>query len=560
MMWRYRFTLFFFIVLFFLISMRLFYWQVVRAEELVDMAKAQYGKTALIMPQRGEIKTSDGFPLATNKYTYLVFMNPKEVKGEDKEKVSLLLAAKLGIDTASVSAALSKDLYWVPIKSGIDIAAKEELEKLKLRGIGFEQQTVRFYPEASMAAQLIGFVGKNDAGEDTGYFGLEGYYDRQLKGKAAIATQIHDAFGRPIVARTDSAAPLNGRSVTLSIDRALQFVTETKLKKGVEKYQAAGGMAAVINPKTGELLAIASVPSFDQRTFYEYDPSLYKNPFISYLYEPGSTFKALVMAAGIDAGVVKSDTKCPICEKPLQIGEYQIKTWNNEYRKDITMTEVIQHSDNTGMVYVSKQLGLEKMLFYFKKFGIGELTGIDLQGEVFPELRPADKWYEIDVATASFGQGISVTAMELLSGFAALANDGVRMQPHIVTKIETPEGEIIDVKPKEINRPVSEKTAKVMTEILVNAVEKGEAKFAKPKGYRVAGKTGTAQIPIAGKYDPTKTIASFIGFAPADDPKFAMLVVIDRPTTSIYGAETAAPVFFDIAKDIFTYYNIPPTE
>jgi cell division protein FtsI/penicillin-binding protein 2 len=224
------------------------------------------------------------------------------------------------------------------------------------------------------------------------------------------------------------------------------------------------------------------------------------------------------------------------------------------------MLETIQYSDNTGMVFVSQKLGQKRLMSYLDKFGIGQLTGVDLQGEVPAPLREADSWYPIDLATASFGQGISVTPMQLISAFSSIANEGVRMEPHIVDKIITGDGKVIPIEPKELGRPVSAATAKVMTEVLVNAVDNGEAKFAKPKGYRIAGKTGTAQIPINGHYDPNKTIASFIGFAPADDPKFIMLVVMDRPTSSIFGAETAAPVFFAIAKKILLYDGVTPTE
>lgn len=559
MNFRYRVTLFCLIFGFLLIIGKLFYWQVVRAEELSAMGQSQYGTNIRLLPERGEIRTSDGFSIAANRLSYLVFANPKEIK--DVDYASDRLAKLLEIDSASVSAKLSQNRFWVPIKPNVDNRTKEAVEKLKLPGVGFEEQYVRFYPEASLAAQLIGFVGKDDAGEDKGYFGLEGYYQRQLKGKVGIATQIHDAFGRPILAEiNNNSSEIDGRTLNLTIDRTIQYILEKKLKNGIDSYQAVSGMAAVMDPKTGNILAMASFPSFDQRSFIDYDSSLYRNPFISNFFEPGSTFKALIMAAALDAGVVKPETKCPICAGPVEIGGYTIKTWNNEYRKNITMIDTIQHSDNTGMVYVSEKLGLPRMLSYIKKFGIGELTGIDLQGEAVPTIRDADSWHVIDVATTSFGQGISVTPIELLAGFASLANEGHRMEPHVVSSIETADGNIIKIPPKIIENTISPKTSKVMTEILVNAVDKGEAKFAKPKGYRIAGKTGTAQIPIAGHYDPNKTIASFIGFAPADDPKFAMLVIIDRPTTSIYGAETAAPVFFSIAKDILMYYKIPPSE
>jgi cell division protein FtsI/penicillin-binding protein 2 len=224
------------------------------------------------------------------------------------------------------------------------------------------------------------------------------------------------------------------------------------------------------------------------------------------------------------------------------------------------MTEVIQHSDNTGMIFVGQTLGLDKMLKYLDKFGIGKLTGIDLQGETSPEIKQKNQWYEADLATTAFGQGINVTPIELLTVFSTIANGGRMMKPHVVSEVITAYGKKKAVEPQEQGRPISQGTAKVMTEMLVQAVEKGEASYARLKGYRIAGKTGTASIPIGGKYDPEKTIASFVGYAPADDPKFAMIVIFNKPTAAIYGSETAAPVFFSIAKDILSYYGIPPKQ
>ena len=212
------------------------------------------------------------------------------------------------------------------------------------------------------------------------------------------------------------------------------------------------------------------------------------------------------------------------------------------------------------MVFVGEKLGQDRMIDYLHKFGVGDTTGIDLQGEESPEIHPKDQWYPIDLATATFGQGITVTPIELLDAIAAIANNGKRMQPQVVGAVQTSDGQTILIPPKEINQPISATTAQVMTQIMVNAVNNGEAKFARLKGYDIAGKTGTAQIPVAGHYDPTKTIASFVGFAPANDPKFVMLVVLNQPSASIYGAETAAPIFFSVAKDILLYYGIPPSE
>ncbi|HSA83442.1 MAG TPA: penicillin-binding protein 2 [Patescibacteria group bacterium] len=559
MTFRYRFVLFFFIILFLAVIMRLFYWQVVRASELAAMGEAQYGRSILLNPTRGQIFTSDHFSIAANKLSYLVFANPKEVT--DIAAQSAQLARLLDVDQASVSAVLSLDRFWVPIKNNVDRKTKEAIEPLKLPGVGFQEQYVRYYPEASMAAKLLGFVGKDEDGADKGYFGLEGYYDRQLRGKEGRSVEIRDALGQPIVARmNDAPGKVDGRNLILHVDRTIQFLLDQELQDGVERYGAEGGMAVVMDPKTGGILAMSAFPTYDPRSYREYSDDLYRNPIITDTYEPGSTFKPLVMASALDAGLIKPDTKCDICDGPVQIGEYAIKTWNGKYTANQTMTEVIQHSDNTGMVFVGRKLGLDRMLGYFEKFGIGDTTGIDLQGEVEASIRDRDAWYPIDAATATFGQGITVTPIELITAFTAIANEGKRMEPHVVASIETPDGDIITIPPKMLSRPISEKAAKVMTEMMVNAVDEGEAKWAKPKGYRIAGKTGTAQIPVEGHYDADKTIASFIGFAPADDPKFLMLVVYDRPSTSIYGSETAAPTFFRVAKNILLHYDIPPTE
>lgn len=557
MTWRYKFAFFGIVFLFFLVVGRLFYWQIVKAQELSILGQEQYGTTVKITPQRGNIETSDGFPIVTNKISYLVFANPKEIK--NKGEVSSILSSILDIDIASVSSSLSLDRFWVPIKYGVDIKTKKNLENLNLEGIGFDRQYERFYPEASMAAQLLGFVGKDESGNNKGYFGLEGYYDRLLRGKEGVAIQVHDAFGRPILAKMNtSSGEVDGENLILSIDRSIQFLAERKLKEGIEKYQAVSGMIGIMNPKTGEILAIASFPSFDPKNYQDYSDSLYKNPFISDLYEPGSAFKPIVMSSAFDAQVVTPLTKCSACSGPVFVGGYEIHTWNDKYFKNINMIETILHSDNTGMVFVAQKLGLDRMLNYLGKFGIGDNTGIDLQGEVSASLKPRNQWYSVDLATTGFGQGISITPIELLSAISTIANEGKRMEPHVVKAVKDNKGNTSKISPRVLDSPISPEAAKVMTELMVNAVNKGEASWTRLKGYRIAGKTGTASIPIQGHYDPNQTIASFVGFAPSDDPKFVMLVILNRPTTSIYGAETAAPIFFNISKSILEYYGIPP--
>lgn len=557
MTWRYKAVFLGIVFLFLMVIGRLFYWQVVKAQELSALGQKQYGTTIKITPERGSIQTSDGFPIAGNKITYLVFANPKEVK--NKDQTAIALASILNVDVASVSSSLSLDKFWVPLKSGVSIEIKQKIEKLNLEGIGFDEKYDRFYPEASMGAQLLGFVGKDEEGNDKGYFGIEGYYDRLLKGKEGVAVQVHDAFGRPILAKMSKASgEVDGENLILSIDRSIQFLAERKLKEGIEKYGAASGMVGIMEPKTGQILAMASFPAFDQRNYQDYSDSLYKNPFISDLYEPGSTFKPLVMSSALDSKAVTPQTKCDRCQGPVAVGGYDIRTWNDKYYKNINMIDIILHSDNTGMVFVAQKLGLDRMIKYLNKFGIGNNTGIDLQGEVSASLKPKNQWYVVDLATTGFGQGISVTPVELLTSIAAIANKGKRMEPHVVQAVQSLDGNLSKIPPKVLDTPISPQTAKIMTEIMINAVNKGEASFARLKGYRIAGKTGTASIPIQGHYDPNQTIASFVGFAPADNPKFVMLVILNRPTTSIYGAETAAPLFFSISKSILEYYGIPP--
>ena len=559
MKWRYPFVFITLVVLFACIIGRLFYWQVVKAEMLSELAESQYNGVVKVLPKRGEIKTSDGFPIVANKVSYLLFVNPTEVK--DKDKTAYLLSSFFDFSVASVRSKLLPDKLWVPIRAGLDAKKKEEIEKIRLPGVGFEEHYSRFYPEASIAAHLVGFVGKTESGQDKGYVGLEGFYDRLLKGKEGYAVELHDALGRPILSkRINSNGGSDGGNLILSIDRSVQFLAEQKLKDGVEKYGALGGMIGIMNPGNGDIIAMASFPSFSPQKYWEYDESLYKNPFITNTYEPGSTIKPIIMASALDAGLITPQTKCNICGGPVTVSDYDLHTWNDKYYKDTNMIEVIQHSDNTGMVFVALKLGVGRMISYLSRFGIGKLTDIDLQGETAPSFKPRNAWYDVDLATTGFGQGISVTPIELLTAFSALANGGKIMQPRVVKAFENANGETHKIPVKVKGNPISAKTAKVMTEILVNAVEKGEAQWTKLKGYRIAGKTGTASIPVAGHYDPANTITSFIGFAPSEKPKFVMLVILEKPTTSIYAAETSAPLFFNIAKDLLSYYGIPPTE
>lgn len=621
----------YFIAIFF-ITLRLFYWQIIMSDDLVAKAEDQRLLTKEVIAPRGQIRYSDGSILAATEPMYLLFAQPRVINeqilkkqdGSNKQEVFDKFTAgqseiiksykkqyahqlavifweedekyrksiqppeeatkstdiveeegrvKLGVEAIEkvFYDKLNKDLVWVSLNRKVDSVMKKRLEGFNLVGLGFEPTTGRYYPEGSSSAHILGFVGSDAYGADTGYFGLEGYYNGELKGKKGLLTEEKDAMGLPIlIGKFISKDPKPGKTLVLSVDRSVQKIVEDNLKQGVVKYGAKSGSVVVMEPKTGNILAMASVPSYDpvHPTLF---PSInFKNPITADSYEPGSTFKVLVMAAALNEKLITPETVCDICSGPVSISGFSIRTWNNQYKAGSTMTDVIIHSDNTGMVFVSRKLGIDKMYDYIQKFGFGKVTGIDLQDEQSPDIRPKKDWKEIDLATSSFGQGISATPLQIIRAVGAIANGGKLMEPHIVTEIKDGDSGLFVqknsfvIKPRLISKVVSEESANQVKEMMVKAVDLGEAQFYKKfEGvgrYKIAGKTGTAQIPVAGHYDPTKTIASFVGFAPADDPKFVMLVRFQEPTASIFGADTAAPTFFSIARELFTYYGIAPSE
>lgn len=555
---RIRFLRFCFLLFLLAILIRLFYWQVIRFDDLTIRAESQHLSTSTLDAPRGLILASDGSILAANKPTFLLFANPKLL--EDKKEAAKKLAAVLEKDeSGEILAKLRDDLSWVALQKDLDLEVKKEIEELNLAGVGFDSQSRRYYPEASSAGHILGFVGADSLGRQMGYFGIEGFYNGELKGSGGVLAEEKDARGLPILmGRFLKKEPQSGYALTLNIDRTVQHLVEKKLKLGMEKYGAKVGSVVVMEPKTGAILAMATFPNYDPNNFTEFPKESYKNPIVASSFEPGSTFKVLVMAAALNEDLVKADTKCDSCSGPVQISGYSIRTWNNKYQEEPTMTDVIVHSDNTGMVFTARKLGIDKLYKYIEDFGFGALTQIDLQDESSPDIRPKEEWREIDLATASFGQGVAVTPIQMVRAVSVIANGGYLMEPQVVREIKMRD-RVKRIEPKVLSRPISEMAAKVTVGMMVEAVEKGEAKYLAPKGYKVAGKTGTAQIPIAGHYDPNKTIASFVGFAPADDPKFVMLVIYNQPSSSIFGAETAAPTFFEIAKELLLYYNIPPS-
>lgn len=536
-------------VIFVILLVRLFYWQIIRGPELKAKASRQHETVITLKARRGDILDKDGGLLGGSKGLYHMYIYKPQLQVSELELIDKLTPLVNPTTEASTTADIKSLLEsrvrltsnWVSVKHFLTPEEKEKIESLKIVGLGFEDEYIRFYPEASLSAHLLGFVGQDMAGQEQGYFGIEGFFDRQLKGREGKIRTEKDAVGNPIlIGNYQFYHATEGKNIKTSIDKSIQFIAEKYLIEGIEKYQAAAGNVIIMEPSTGKIRASASFPNYDPNIFSKFPSAYYKNPVVADLFEPGSIFKVLVMAAGLNEKVVTPDTQCDNCGSPVQIGKYSIRTWDEKYRPNITMTETIVNSDNTGMVFVANKLGGKKFAEYLKLFGFGEKTNIGLQDEVSGTIvENGDKYREIDLATNSFGQGIAVTPIQMIAAVNTIANNGVYLKPTILED-EVRAGKAV----------LGEQAVGEITEIMKKAVENGEAKWSKPKGLVVAGKTGTAQIPIEGHYDPEKTIASFIGFFPAENPKYTMLVSLREPKTSIWGSETAAPLWFQIAKHL----------
>lgn len=547
-----RLLFYFFLIGFSCIIVKLFYIQVLAASEY----SADYISTFTISPERGKILDRNGDPLAVNQTKYLLFAEPQNL--DKKDTVIQQIDSVIQLGEATIASRIDPKKRWVAIKDNLSEEAKLSLEKMKIKGLGFQPENKRYYPEASLAAHLIGFLGKNDKGENVGYSGVEGYYNKDLAGLPGVLKSERDLFGKAIFVGTqDRVDAENGRDFTLTIDKTVQHLIKDKLKKGVERYKAKSGCVIAADPMTMEIIGLACLPDFDPEHYYDFESKDFSNWAISSVYEPGSTWKPTMVAAALEEKVYKPlDTFEEACQK--EVGGYTIKNWDNKCEGRISINRILEKSSNIGMVYTGEKLGNDRVYSYLKKYGIGEYTDIDLEGEVPGILRPQNQFYPIDYATATFGQGMAVTPIQLVRSFAALINGGKLMRPYVVKEV-TEDGYKRSREPKVVRRVISEHTSAIMRKMLVSVVDHAEVKWNKPDGYTFGGKTGTAQIALQGAYDSSKTIASFIGFAPADQPKFVMLVVLKEPGVSSWGSETAAPIFFDIAKDLLVYYNIPPT-
>lgn len=541
------------------LGVRLVQKQILEHNNYVVLAKDQQYEQKELVAKRGQILTRDGqtaktYPLATNQTTYAVNVVPSQITDKRKVADDLSKVTDLSPDVIYEQINNTK-LYIPPIKRKASYDESKKVEDLKIKGVYLTPEEVRFYPEDNLAAQVLGFVNNDGQGQ----YGIEGYYDDILAGKNGLQGEAQNATGQAILLGGKSfAPPQDGDNVVLTIDRNVQFQAEQVLEEAVKKHRADGGSVIVMNPQTGAIIGLANRPTFDPNRFGAYPVENYTDGAISGSYEPGSTFKVITMASALDAGAVNPSTTVNGTAS-IKVGDREIFNSARRGYGTETTTQVIERSDNVGMVQVEQLLGNQRFYEYIKRFGFGTPTGIELAGEITPNLTPIDDLHQVDFATMAFGQGISVTPIQLITAIGAFANQGKMVQPHIVDQVQYRDGKVESVQPKVIGQIVSPQAASQITGMMVRVVEAGAGRPAAVPGYRVAGKTGTAQIAKGGVYDPNNTIGNFVGFAPVENPRFIMLIKVDRPKDVVFAEESAAPSFGKLAKFLLTYYNVPPS-
>ena len=518
-------------------------------------------------PDRGEIYDRNGHLLAGNKSVFEIGVDLKNVK--DPAAIAAAVSVELGIDYSQVLDVVQnppEGLSYVVVADYIEAQKAINLQELKkavqdhapegtlgeLTGLQFKSHPQRSYPENSLASNVIGFMNR----QGRGYFGIEEKYDTLLAGnpvQVLIPTDPNKAFEIPRVP--------DGTTLVLTINRDLQAAAEQILDDALVTYGAQGGTIVVMDPRNGELLAMAVTPRMDLNQFWNYDVIYHNasefNPAVSMPYEPGSVTKILTMAAALDSGAVVPSTTY-LDSGSILVGGATIQNWNQKPWGVQDMIGCLQHSLNVCMATLSTQMGAGTFYSYMNNFGLGHLTGVDLAGEAAGRLKiPGDSdWYPVDLGTNAFGQGVAATPIQIMMAASSIANNGRIVTPHALYAMVR-DGRQYDVPAQFAGSPISEQTSNTLSEMLAISLE-AESSLALVPGYRIAGKTGTAEIPVNGFYDSSETNASFIGWGPVDEPQFMIYVWLERPSTSIWGSETAAPVFAQIAEQTVILLDIPP--
>ena len=545
----------FFILVFLLIAGRAYYLQVVQAPDLQSRADQQRQRVIKLAPQRGSIYDNWGDPLAVSLAAESLYADPVMV--ENPKESAAKLAKVLKSSRKELTRLLSSKKRFVWLQRKLDPEIAKKVHGLRIGGLHFVTERKRYYPQATTAAHVIGFTGLDPRGLE----GIELEYDQQLQGQPGRLVSLRDARGRGLASADQLVqGGVAGENLYLTLDRSLQYVAEKELARVVKETGAVGGTVVMMEPASGRILALASQPDYNPNLAGRYPASKRRNRAVTDMYEPGSTFKPFLLAAVLEEGLVRPNQKIYCENGRFSVGGKTIR--DHKKFKKLSLKEVLKFSSNIGFAKLGKALGREKYYSYIRDFGFGEPTGIDLPGEVGGMLRQPSRWFEIDLAAISFGQGLSVTPLQITTAMAAIANGGLLMEPYLVEKITDADGEIVMRRLPEVRRRVvSEKTAKIVKDMMISVTEPGgTGTRAALAGYQVAGKTGTAQKvdTVTGGYSPDKRVSSFVGFVPADNPALVLSVTVDEPKGKTYGGLVAAPVFARIAGQTLSHMNILP--
>ena len=550
---RIRIIAFFLGLGFVIVGARAVHLQVFSGGALSARAESEYKKSVVSYGGRGSIYDTNGKELAVSVKVISIAAHPHRVK--NKKSVARRLGAALDIDSNAILKKLKSGKSFVWIKRKISPKETVAVEKLNVSGINFFPEFQRYYPDKSFASQALGFSGLDGKGLE----GIEFYYNKHLTGGTGKSTVYQDAFGRGIDAGGARAANHSGQSIVLTIDKTIQFISENALKQAVDFYDAKSGIALVMSPATGELLSVANYPGFNPNAFRDFRSERWRNKSIADQFEPGSTMKIFTAAAALESGKVSPDT-IVFCEN----GKYRV---GRNIIHDLTprgwlsLRQIIKYSSNIGAVKIGEMAGPEALHKTLINFGFGQKTGIDCPGETPGFISPYRAWSKIDTGAITFGQGISVSAIQMIAAVSAIANGGNLMKPYVVKKIKDPDGSHAkQFYPVKVRRAVTERTAEIIKDMMESVTdENGTGARAALRRYRVCGKTGTSQkADETGGYSDDRHIASFVGFAPAENPAISIVVIINEPKKEYYGGVVAAPVFREIADKTLSYMNVYP--
>jgi cell division protein FtsI (penicillin-binding protein 3) len=539
--------------LFIAVGKRAFNLQVREADRLRAMAEEQYLREIELPPRRGRILDRNGADLASTADVDSIYCNPRQLP--DPADAARKLGRILGMDRAELEKKLEQRRFFAWVKRKVTPEEAAAVKALRLPGMAFTREPRRFYPNRNLAATVMGRSGADGNGLD----GVELALDKQLRGTTSSVQGVRDALGRDIAVEGTVEGPsTSGGDAVLTIDRYLTFITERALAAGAAEHHAKGAVAIMMDPRTGEVLAMASVPTFNPNEPSGAGDTDSRNRAITDTYEPGSTMKTFTIASALDAGVVRPDDRFDCLMGRMMVGKYSIHDTHGH--GVLTVAEVFKYSSNIGATKIARRLGRDAFADALVRFGFGHPTGIGLPGERAGVVRPVEKWGDIGFANISFGQGIAVTPLQMIAGVNAIAGGGVYRQPRIVARVVEPDGTIDAPAGTPDRRVMSAAASRTMLEIMKGVVEKGgTAPQAAIDGYTVGGKTGTAQKVANGHYDATKWVSSFLGVVPIEDPRLAIIVVVDEPQGSHLGGVVAAPIFKEIAADALRYLHVPPT-